>query len=402
MKKVFLSLFFIPYSLFLSAQIDMQAHAGSDEGLDAYDYTAKQAAYYTDDFSYDNLLSQEGQELFGVLNTLMGNTNKIASGYSYDKLKSNYATVDVDLNAIGSKIIGYYDGRQMGASWGSGWNREHTWPQSKFKGSNNKGTSLPMGYDMQSVRPTWEKSNSERGNTAYGEGSNYYDPDEVSIVNDYYKTINLGSYRGDAARVIVYDYIVYGKWGEYSNHLYKSTVTADLLKQVGTNSNSVFESIEILLKWHMQDPPSLTEVVRNDGAADYQGNRNPFIDFPELAIQMLKNSVTTYKVNTQMAETLWPNYQLSLKHGFIGYVTAADGTHPDKVAVSGAVSKYDPANGRLTISNVTGNVTISTSTTDVENVFDSTMPEVKKVFYNGQLYIIRDGIWYDVTGRRID
>ena len=83
-------------------------------------------------------------------------------------------------------------------------------------------------------------------------------------------------------------------------------------------------------------------------------------------------------------------------------MTASDGTHPDKVAVTGAVSTYDPESGRLIVSNVTGKVKISTGgTTDVENCFDSTMPEVQKVFYNGNLYIIRDGIWYDVTGRRM-
>ncbi|MBO4665895.1 MAG: endonuclease [Paludibacteraceae bacterium] len=398
MKKAFL-LLLCTFSYVLSfSQIDMQAHAGSDEGLEAYTtYFDRQEAYYTGYFLYDELVALDGNDLFGALNALMGQTSKIGgSDYSYNSLRDAYVKVDVDLNNIGKMIIGYYDGRSMNGKWDGGktWNREHTWPQSK---GADKGT--PMGHDMQSVRPTWTKSNSERGNTAYGEGTKYYDPDEVTIENEYYKKSNLGSYRGDAARVIVYDYVVYGEAGGHKNHLYKGN--AQLLSKVG--SSGVFESIEILLKWHMADPPSLTEVVRNDGAASYQGNRNPFIDFPELAIQMLKNSVTTYSVTSTMPETLWPNYHLTLKHGFLAYVTAADGSHPDKVAVTNATSTYDPANGRLTITNVTGNVSISTGgTTGVENFMDVTVPEVKKVFYNGNLYIIRDGIWFDVTGRRID
>lgn len=394
MKKVFLSLFFIPYSLFLSAQIDMQAHAGSDEGLDAYDYTAKQAAYYSETYTYENLLSLQGDELFGALNTLMGKTNKIKNGYSYDKLKYNYSTVDVDLNNKGNAIIGYYDGASLSATWdpNNNYNREHTWPQSK---GADKG--IPMGHDMQSVRPANVKVNSDRGNTAYGEGSAYYDPNSITINNSYYQNTNLGTYRGDAARVIAYDYIVYGQAGSYKNGLYNGN--AQLLNKLGTSG--VFESIEILLKWHMQDPPSLTEVTRNDGAHAYQGNRNPFIDYPELAIQMFKNSVTTYAVEKKMTEPLWPNYQLTLKHGFIAYV-GEPGAHPDKVAVTGATSNYDAATGRLVVSNVTDKVSISTGTTGVEDVFDTTAPDVKKVFYNGQLYIIRDGNWYDVTGRRID
>ncbi len=399
MKKLLFTLLFVPYSLFCVAQIDMQAHVGSDEGLAAYSSADKQAAYYTGAYAYDNLIVQEGNDLFGLLNTLMGNTSRIGgSNFSYNSLRDAYIKVDVDLNNKGSMIIGYYDGRSMNGKWDSGktWNREHTWPQSK-----GADKSTPMGHDMQSVRPTWVKSNSERGNTAYGESGNYYDPDEVTIVNSYYKKTNLGSYRGDAARVIAYDYVVYGEAGGHKNSLYKGN--AQLLSKVG--SSGVFESIDVLLKWHMADPPSLTEAVRNDGAADYQGNRNPFIDYPELAIQMFKNSVSTYVVDANMAEMMWPNYQLTLQHGFIAYVTSEDGSHPERVAVTGASSRYDAATGRLTISNVTDNVTISTDTPapeGIEDVYDVTVPEFKKVFYNGQLYIIRDGVWYDVTGRRVD
>lgn len=398
MKKIVILLICSLFAGFVPAQVDMQAHVGSDEGLDGYTaYVAKQNAYYKGDYDYETLLSQDGNDLFGALNALMGSTSKIGnSSYSYNSLRDAYIDVDIDLNNKGTKIIGYYDGRSMNGEWDSGktWNREHTWPQSK-----GADKSTPMGHDMQSVRPTWVASNSERGNTAYGEGSSFYDPDEVEIENSYYKKSNLGSYRGDAARVIVYDYVVYGEAGGHKNGLYKGN--AQLLNKLG--SSGVFESIEILLKWHMADPPSLTEAVRNDGAQDYQGNRNPFIDFPELAIQMLKNSVTTYSVSSNMKETLWPNYQLTLKHGFIAYVTASDGTHPDKVAVTGASSQYDNETGRLTITNVKGALTIATDEpTDVDNFFDTNIPEVKKVFYNGNLYIIRDGAWFDVTGRRID
>ena len=254
------------------ADIDMQAHVASDEGKAAYTtYRSKQSAYYTGDYSFSAMIAQTGNTLFGTINTLMGNTCNNGSGFSYDKLKNNFIKVDKDLNNS-SNIIGYYDGRSMNGEWDSGttWNREHTWPQSKFKGSNSNGTSLPIGYDMQSVRPASSKVNSSRGNTAYGEGTDYYDPNEISINNSAYKSINNGTYRGDCARVILYDYVVYGKWGSYSNDLYRESVTADLLTQIGTNSNSVFESLAILLKWHMQDPPSLTEMVRNDGGQDYR------------------------------------------------------------------------------------------------------------------------------------
>ena len=55
--------------------------------------------------------------------------------------------------------------------------------------------------------------NSSRGSKAYGEGSQFYDPNEIAINNSLYAPEHLGSYRGDCARVILYDYVVYGEAG---------------------------------------------------------------------------------------------------------------------------------------------------------------------------------------------
>ena len=341
----------------LTASIDMQAHVASDEGKEAYtDYISEQNAYYTGNYAYDQLITLSGDALFGRINQLMGNTCKLnVWGLDYGDLRYAYVDVDRDLNRSGY-IIGYYDGKQLDGDWGSGWNREHTWPQSK--GAKKETT---MGHDMQSVRPTNTSVNSSRGNTAYGEGGSYYDPDdEISINNSAYKKINLGTYRGDAARVILYDYLVYGEAGGNKNSLHNGN--AQLLSKLGTSG--VFESIQILLKWHMQDPPSLTEMVRNDGAQDYQGNRNPIIDFPELAIEVFANynKITRYAVTYHIAEEVSPKYQHTLAEGFITYLTCADGSHPAQVTVTGGKAEYDASLGRLIISNVTGDLTISTTT----------------------------------------
>ena len=357
-----LLIFFIALlPLRLIAQIDMQAHVGSDEGKDAYNtYTNKQNAYYTGTYAYSSLISLTNDALFGRINTLMGSTCKLSSGYSYDKLKDAYKTVDRDLNKDGY-IIGYYNGASIHGDWVSGgttWNREHTWPQSKGARTG------PISYDMQSVRPAQSNINSSRGNKGYGEASGYYEPNEIANSNTHYKTSNLGTYRGDCARVIMYDYLVYGHAGGYQNALHSGT--AQLLEKIGSNpvksDSIVFESLRIMLKWHMQDPPSLTEMVRNDGAQDYQGNRNPLIDYPELAIQVfLDDGITTYTVNETSSATMWPAHRYTLSDGFIAYLTNSDGTHPAEsdFKVTGATYTYDKSLGRLTVSKVTGNMTIS-------------------------------------------
>ena len=380
-------------AMFAAIGVDMQAHMGTKEAQEAYNtYINKQSTYYTGTYSYSNLSALSGNDLFGALNTLMGNTSRIGnSSFSYNSLRDQYKNVDKDLNRSGY-IIGYYNGASFSGVWDSGktWNREHTWPQSK-----GADKSIPMGHDMQSVRPTHTSVNSSRGNDAYGESGSYYDPDEVSINNSYYVSSNLGSYRGDAARVILYDYIVYGKAGGHQNSLYNGN--AQLLDKLGTSG--VFQSIPVLLKWHMNDPISLTEMVRNDGAQNYQGNRNPFIDYPELAIQMLKDvsGVNTYTVTTQ-GTTMWPNYTLTLNSGFIAYLGKPN-ARPTQVTVTGATHTYDSTTGRLIIKSVTGAVSITTTTTAMENI--QTTADSYKTIYNGQVVIIRDGKIYNMMGLEI-
>ena len=357
MKQIYTSFLILLIALLplrLIAQIDMQAHVASDEGKDAYtNYIDEQTAYYTGTYAYSSLISLTNDALFGRLNERMGNPCRLnQSGYNYDNLRDYYKTVDRDLNKDGY-IIGYYNGYSFAGVWDSGstWNREHTWPQSK--GANS---SIDMGHDMQSVRPARASINSSRSNTAYGEGKSYYDPSEISIDNPNYKTSNLGTYRGDCARVIMYDYLMYGEAGGYKNDYYNGN--AQLLSKLG--ADGLFESLHIMLKWHMQDPPSLTEMVRNDGAQDYQGNRNPLIDYPELAIQVfLDDGITTYTVTESSAATMWPAHRYTLSDGFIAYLTNSNGTHPADIKVTGATYTYDKSLGRLTVSNVTGNMTIS-------------------------------------------
>ena len=329
----------------LIAAIDMQAHVGSDEGKDAYTtYTTKQTAYYTGTYTYANLIALKNDELFGRINTLMGNTAFTTDrSFSYSNLSTNYGPVDTDLNNK-NNIILFYNGASVSSTWDSGntFNKEHVWPQS-FGASESR----PMGYDMQAVRPCNPSINSSRSNQGYAE-------------TDYATTyVPDASYRGDCARIIMYDYLTYGKAGNYSNKYYKEG-DADLFNEFGTDAEKIFESLHIMLKWHLQDPPSLTEMVRNDGAEDYQGNRNPLIDFPELAIQVfLDDGITTYTVTENSAATMWPAHQYTLSDGFIAYLTNGDGTHPADINVTGATYNYNASLGRLTVSEVTGNMTIS-------------------------------------------
>ena len=45
---------------------------------------------------------------------------------------------------------------------------------------------------------------------------------------------------------------------------------------------------KLLLRWHQDDPPSDAERLRNNKIAQLQGNRNPFIDQPQLLTRLVK------------------------------------------------------------------------------------------------------------------
>jgi len=62
-------------------------------------------------------------------------------------------------------------------------------------------------------------------------------------------------------------------------------VTTSALNELEKNNYPTFQqwAYELLLKWSQQDPVSDKEINRNNAVYKIQGNRNPFIDYPELA-----------------------------------------------------------------------------------------------------------------------
>jgi hypothetical protein len=74
------------------------------------------------------------------------------------------------------------------------------------------------------------------------------------------------------------------------SYFYISTIYQDLapLWQSPMMNNNLYPvwkpwAIELLLKWHRQDPVSTKELIRNEAIYKIQNNRNPFIDYPALA-----------------------------------------------------------------------------------------------------------------------
>lgn len=155
------------------------------------------------------------------------------------------------------------------------YNREHTWPQSKF------GSAAPMQTDLFIVYPCDYYVNSNRGDYPYGivGTATKTFTNHSKIGNNIYPGAPSGncyepndSFKGDLAR----NYF-------YVSTCYRNDSASFVNWEMATQVNLNPWAIQMLLEWHHNDPVSQKEIDRNDSVYNRQGNRNPFIDHPEYA-----------------------------------------------------------------------------------------------------------------------
>lgn len=227
--------------------------------------------YYTGEYTIEALSGLCSGSLLNALRELMTATHTTQTRYSDCR---DLAVLTDCENADGTTVNLLYSGCSV--TWNEwctntpgGWNREHVWPQSTggFK------TSGP-GSDLHHVRPSDQLLNARRGNLPYGnvtDGSLVFGSDIIGSIAGgwtdgvYFEPVD--SAKGDVARIILYLYVRYGGDARY---------TLD-------DVTGVFESVEVLLQWCALDPVDTWEMGRNEVVSAIQGNRNVFIDYPELA-----------------------------------------------------------------------------------------------------------------------
>ena len=220
------------------------------------------AAYYTGNYTYDNLSSLSSSSLYSSLQTLMRSTHTYISSYDDCHYKADRA----DCENGNGKISLIYTSYEATMSQWNGWNREHVWPKSLGGNSTTGG-----GADMHHIRPADATVNSTRSNKKYGyanTGKEVYGTNPaVGFLGGYSSTYfePLDNVKGDVARICLYVYVRWGSdWG-------------------ATSITKVFQSVDVLLEWCELDPVDTWEMGRNEVVQDIQGNRNVFIDYPELA-----------------------------------------------------------------------------------------------------------------------
>lgn len=140
-------------------------------------------------------------------------------------------------------------------------NCEHTWPQSKF---SKQFPAELQKTDLHHLFPVDMKANSTRSNNPFAEveGKVTHSDCHDSMIGNAVGT-NIRSFeppiehRGNVARALYY----------FSTR-YKMNIDATQAKY--------------LKKWNAEDPVDEAEMERNEKIMQLQGNRNPFVDYPQL------------------------------------------------------------------------------------------------------------------------
>ena len=215
-----------------------------DKPIDPSELEVNHTDYYKD------VLGLTGEALADALGDLMNETHTFYISYG----ESRYLFGETDPADVSGKIICFYSGELISATWDQGatWNREHVWPKSLSGGMYNTldDSDKNAGTDLHHIRPSLTSINSSRGNKTYGTVTNeqtFYPGDE---------------FIGDTARILFY-----------------LTVRYDM----SITGLKVCNDMSLLLSWNNTDKVDNLERNRNSSVQTIQGNYNPFIDNPWIA-----------------------------------------------------------------------------------------------------------------------
>jgi endonuclease I len=177
------------------------------------------------------------------------------------------------------------------SSEGDCYNREHLIPQSYF----DSYAIDPMKNDPFFVFPSDGKVNGDRSNFPFGKvgtatytsqnGSKKGNGVNSGYAQGYTGTVfePINEFKGDVARAFLY---FATRYEDSMNNFYTTAnaSTCQAKNMFDGSTGRVFTNpfIDIIVKWHTDDPVSAKEIAaNNDIYYNHQNNRNPYIDHPE-------------------------------------------------------------------------------------------------------------------------
>ncbi len=266
-------------------------------------------AYYTGAYSYaalsalpgaadasTSLLAMQENPLFDALHSLMTDSQTFFptySGYKAGALAYYWSRTDTapectDYISFYSDIPYYYDSTTKEKAFNM--EREHIWPKSRASFSQQYG-----GADLHHLRPSVSEINQAKSDHAFGNAVGVYPTatEDVLFNASHYGWVSPSNdifeckddVKGDVARILLYIYCRWTQPNLYSDIDTQALPALDEDDKTNTGLR-VMADLNTLLEWIEDDPVDTWEMRRNDLIEQVQGNRNVFIDYPELAWQL--------------------------------------------------------------------------------------------------------------------
>ena len=241
---------------------------------------------------YESCNGLSGEALRAELHNII----KDHQSFSYTTTKTILREADEDYNNP-DKIILVYTGNSIDKfDFASNfepdfWNREHVWPKSHGDFDAGDPFEVPAYTDAHNLKPVDHSMNTLRGEKDFENGGDVVF--NGSSLTDCFSTNSTfeprNEVKGDIARMIFYMDLRYEGGSGEPNLVVVEGLTTYPNPQIG--------SLSTLLEWHEQDPPDAFEKRRNDVIFKWQGNRNPFIDYPEFVNYLYNDNAQINPIN---------------------------------------------------------------------------------------------------------
>lgn len=238
---------------------------------------------------YASLDGKTGRELKqAVHETVSSGVNMLSYGSGKNKTWFAFYITDNDNNRVVDRYSdeAFYFGDRGNSV--SGMNIEHSFPKSWWGGSENNAykdlfnlmpcqttiNNHKSNYPMATVDVVWRSNNVTKVGTQKGDPESqnyrYWEPGD--------------QWKGDFARGYLYMATA------YQNFTWSGDQSPRILNTEAYPTLKPWAS-DLYLQWAKNDGVNEIETVRNNRVEKFQGNRNPFVDFPNLAEYIWGDSV---------------------------------------------------------------------------------------------------------------
>lgn len=226
---------------------------------------------------YSSLKGKKGTELKTAIHNIIKKANVLEYGSGKGKTWWGFWSTDRDERGY---FIDRYSAEKewvksttQGAP-GTGMNIEHSFPKSWWGGA-----TVPAYKDLYNLMPCEGKINRTKSNYPMGKvvsgdkGNGWTKVGKGDDNNMYWEPAD--PWKGDFARGYMYMATA------YQDYNWKGEQALQILQQ-GAYPTLQKWAYTLYIQWAKADKPNALEIKRNNDVAKIQGNRNPYVDFPNL------------------------------------------------------------------------------------------------------------------------